>query len=257
MKFTPRAYQQEAHDAVIDWFKTTTSPCLIEAATGCHEYGHPILMADGTIKPVQDVAVGDYVMGPDSTPREVLELHRGEQEMFKITPVKGEPFIVNGGHILSLYGTPRKKGNKPSYTELSVFEYLKKNDYFKHIHKLERCSVSFDSKDVAVPPYILGLLIGDASLTNNMISFSNENLNIILEVKRWTESIGCSFNYRYIDNKNCYQGNITDYRSGRKVKNRATVILSKYGLMEKKAGDKYIPFENVNYRRATRYRWII
>ena len=34
MKFTPRAYQQEAHDSVIDYFKTCTSPCLIEAATG-------------------------------------------------------------------------------------------------------------------------------------------------------------------------------------------------------------------------------
>lgn len=34
MKITPRAYQQEAHDAVIDWFKKSTSPCLVEAATG-------------------------------------------------------------------------------------------------------------------------------------------------------------------------------------------------------------------------------
>ncbi|WVH13950.1 putative DNA repair helicase RadD [Alcaligenes phage CASP1] len=34
MPFEPRFYQQEAHDAVIDWWKHTTDPCLVEAATG-------------------------------------------------------------------------------------------------------------------------------------------------------------------------------------------------------------------------------
>lgn len=34
MNFTPRWYQKEAHDAVIDWWKHTTDPCVVEAATG-------------------------------------------------------------------------------------------------------------------------------------------------------------------------------------------------------------------------------
>lgn len=34
MKLTPRPYQQEAHDAVIDWWRQSTAPCVIEAATG-------------------------------------------------------------------------------------------------------------------------------------------------------------------------------------------------------------------------------
>lgn len=34
MKFTPRDYQQAAHDAVVDAWKKSTEPCLIEAATG-------------------------------------------------------------------------------------------------------------------------------------------------------------------------------------------------------------------------------
>lgn len=32
--YTPRWYQQEAHDAVIDWWKHTTDSCVVEAATG-------------------------------------------------------------------------------------------------------------------------------------------------------------------------------------------------------------------------------
>lgn len=34
MKFTPRYYQTEAHDAAISWCKKTTSPCLLELSTG-------------------------------------------------------------------------------------------------------------------------------------------------------------------------------------------------------------------------------
>lgn len=32
--YTPRDYQQAAHDAGIDWWKHTTDPCVVEAATG-------------------------------------------------------------------------------------------------------------------------------------------------------------------------------------------------------------------------------
>ena len=32
--YTPRPYQQSAHDAVMNWWRHTTSPCVIEAATG-------------------------------------------------------------------------------------------------------------------------------------------------------------------------------------------------------------------------------
>ena len=34
----------------------------------------PIMMHDGTIKLVQDILVGDQLMGDDSTPRNVLSL---------------------------------------------------------------------------------------------------------------------------------------------------------------------------------------
>ena len=34
MRLQPRDYQQHAHDAVIQWWKSTTTPCVVEAATG-------------------------------------------------------------------------------------------------------------------------------------------------------------------------------------------------------------------------------
>ena len=59
------------------------------------------MMYDGSIKMVQDVVVDDLLMGDDSKPRRVLSLARGREMMYKVVPVKGEPYVVNESHILS------------------------------------------------------------------------------------------------------------------------------------------------------------
>ena len=83
----------------------------------------PVLMYDGTIKMVQDIVVGDVLMGDDSTPRNVLTLARGRETMYKITDVSSPnidiSYTVNASHILSL----REPGSK-STVDLSISEYL-------------------------------------------------------------------------------------------------------------------------------------
>ena len=54
----------------------------------------PIMMYDGTVKPVQEVQEGDLIMGDDSTPRKVLSLARGRETMYKVVPKKGDPYVV-------------------------------------------------------------------------------------------------------------------------------------------------------------------
>jgi hypothetical protein len=68
----------------------------------CHQKDTPILMHDGTIKKVQDIETGEYLMGDDSNPRKVSSLARGTDMMYDIIPVKGESYIVNKEHILCL-----------------------------------------------------------------------------------------------------------------------------------------------------------
>jgi P4 family phage/plasmid primase-like protien len=76
----------------------------IWTGSGCHAYNTKIMMFDGKYKYVQDIVMGDKVMGDDSTERNVLELFRGNDEMYKITPKRGKTnsFIVNKEHVLSL-----------------------------------------------------------------------------------------------------------------------------------------------------------
>src|SRR5690606_37849383 len=97
----PHDYQQKCVDEIIEKFKDKKS-VVLQSDTGsgkCLGKGTPILMYDGTIKRVEDVAVGDLIMGDDSTSREVLSLARGVETMYKITPIKGGSFIVNESHI--------------------------------------------------------------------------------------------------------------------------------------------------------------
>ena len=65
------------------------------AAGKCHGIDTPIIMFDGSIKKVQDIKVGDQLMGDDSTPRNVLSLARGREMMYDIIPSKGDSYTVN------------------------------------------------------------------------------------------------------------------------------------------------------------------
>ena len=68
----------------------------------CHAKNTPIMMSDGNIKFVQDIKVGDLLMGDDSKPRQVISLARGKDKMYDIIPTKGEKYKVNQEHILCL-----------------------------------------------------------------------------------------------------------------------------------------------------------
>jgi P4 family phage/plasmid primase-like protien len=75
---------------------------------GCHAKDTPLLMADGRMEMVQNIQVGDTLMGDDGTPRTVQELFRGRDTMVSIRPTAfpDEPFVVNINHILSVKTAP-------------------------------------------------------------------------------------------------------------------------------------------------------
>lgn len=174
MKYTLRDYQQEASDLAVNFFtdKKKTKNGIIVLPTGCHAKGTLIIMADGTRQKVEDIRVGDTLLGTDGY-RTVLELHHGTDEMYRIKPIKGRPFVVNGGHILSLLSTPIHSERR--YVEMSVKEYLLQNDTFKSQYKLHRLPRAFfsDAKRLPLDPYYMGLFLGDGSSAPN-----GTNINI-------------------------------------------------------------------------------
>lgn len=108
----------------------------------CFAKGTKVLMYDGTIRKIEDIKVGEFVMGDDSTPRTVLETHNGKDDLYKVTNRRGESYIVNSNHILSLIYTGKKnlreRKDKQSY-QVSWFN--------KDICKLNYKSFSYKNKD--------------------------------------------------------------------------------------------------------------
>ncbi|KAJ1982965.1 Pre-mRNA-processing-splicing factor 8 [Dimargaris xerosporica] len=92
---------------------------LMRQIRQCFGRGTPILMANGTLRPVEAIQPGDHVMGDDHQPRIVTQLTRGSAPMFQVTPsfalgkdfmsqypesqvVLESGFQCNGAHLLVL-----------------------------------------------------------------------------------------------------------------------------------------------------------
>jgi superfamily II DNA or RNA helicase len=134
---------------------------LLELPCGfgkCLAINTPIMMSNGTFKMVQDVLVGDKLMGDDSTPRNVLSLARGREQMYKINGEKGETYIVNESHILSL-----KSSEKEQIIDISVKDFLNLPKSFADSLLGYKVPVTFPELEVEVDPYLLGVWLGDGT----------------------------------------------------------------------------------------------
>lgn len=137
----------------------------------------PILMYDGTIKMVQDIVVGDQIMGDDSGPRNVLTLARGRETMYKIKDEYGsESYIVNENHILSLmyfnpsYSLQTVKYKNNKIVDIPLLDYLVSvkrggKDYWRGI----RVPIIFPEISLNVDPYLLGMQLGKSTDMNDRI----------------------------------------------------------------------------------------
>ena len=74
-----------------------------DAGTGkCLRNGTPVIFYNGKVQPVENVRPGDQLMGDDDIPRTVLSITSGTDTMYQIDQLKGDSYVVNSQHILSL-----------------------------------------------------------------------------------------------------------------------------------------------------------
>ncbi len=74
---------------------------FLTGEAGCHSYDSEILMYDGSIKKVQDIKNTDIIMGDDSTPRNIIKLIKGFDQMYTVTHTEiNDSYTVNRDHIL-------------------------------------------------------------------------------------------------------------------------------------------------------------
>lgn len=160
---------------------------VVTAPTGCHAPGQGILMYDGSIKKVEDIVIGDQVMGPDSEPRTVHTLYYGEDEMYRITPRRGDSWVVNSGHILNVnqYYRDQRGGVRSSTTRnlnISVKDFMEKSDNFRSTctqWKPDIVHWNVPTNPLPIEPYILGLWLGDGSSAGPSLTTMDDDIGML------------------------------------------------------------------------------
>lgn len=228
-----RGYQRELSKDINDAWQGGLDNVLGVLPTGggkCLGKGTPILMYSGSIKNVEDISVGDFVMGPDSKPRMVSGTCRGRENLYEITPVKGASFVVNESHILSF-----KQTGSYVIKNVDVLSYLDTSKNWKHTHKAWRTGVSFKEKEYSemLPPYFLGLWLGDGF--SDGAGVTTADAEIVEYLFSFVEQTGQSVSVEDYPN-NASSG----YHISNKYKRNGTRNqLKTLGLL----GDKHIPLK--------------
>lgn len=64
-----------------------------------------VFMFDGSLKRLTDVKVDDLIMGDDGTPRKVMNIVQKIDSAYRITPTKGDSFIIPTNLTICMRGT--------------------------------------------------------------------------------------------------------------------------------------------------------
>ena len=227
---------------------------IAQVATGggkCLGRDTPVLMFDGTIKMVQDVQTGDLLMGPDSTPRTVLSTCVGRSPLYRVTPTKGDAYVVNDAHILSLKKTSRgyrgknrdgEKYPKGEIVNINVEDYIRQNKTFKHTHKGWRTGVEFaHAAPLPVDPYLLGVILGDGSINGTVsVTTADDEIRSMLEEQAAAWGLSCNAIPKVGNAASAIY--LTSGRAGGKA-NPLMVALRDLGFAspDKKAVKKFVP----------------
>ena len=201
-------------DAMVQGLCSQYYGCL-EAYTGCGKcwkIGTRILMFDGSIKNIEDIVIGDEVMGPDSRPRTVLRLFRGQDEMYEVIPNKGNSFTCTGDHKLVLVATNHnfqtRECRPGEIVEVSVNDWFGLVSWKKHLLKLFGVAVDFPSQEVPIDPYIVGVWLGDGHSISNQVTTSDSE--IIEYMKNWGGENGFRVTEKKYKDRNCSRVDVFD-----------------------------------------------
>ncbi|MBA7512951.1 hypothetical protein ES705_04960 [subsurface metagenome] len=181
----------------------------------CLKKGTRVVIFSGKLKKVEDIKMGDLLIGIDSIPRKVINIYSGIDDLYTVRQNKGMDYVVNSRHILSL--KKRKRGYKKYSKQngdlskyitsektinINIRSYLKlSNNQKNRIYRGYKVGVEFPKKELLIDPYLFGLWLADGRKNSLTISIANKDIELLEYIKE---------NYQFKE-KNI-QTNSKDYR---------------------------------------------
>lgn len=237
--------------------------CTGPPGTGkCHGRGTKVMLYTGESKNVEDIRVGDLLMGDDSAPRCVLSLAQGRAPLYRIRPLRGgEPFTVNNDHVMVLAQSPMKTGDPLGLVEMSLERYRALPKYKRDHLKLIRVPVTYQASNAddlcLVDPYWLGLWLGDGNAGYTGITTMDRP--VVAYIRAYAKKLGLSVSVKVQPGNKSSVYTIVGTRSGSHHDNHLLAKMEALGLSVQREKDgrrhgseKFIPHRYLVSSRGTR-----
>jgi hypothetical protein len=145
----------------------------------CLQKGTEVIMADGSLRKVEDVQVGESVMGPDSQPRKVLRKFAGEAPLFRVKQANAAEYVVTGNHQIALKRRrqPHRFPHLGETVTVSAKEMAEKSGKFREVFGGYKVgALQFPERKVCIEPYFLGAWLGDGEASGVRLSTPDPEL---------------------------------------------------------------------------------
>lgn len=142
-----------------------------------------ILTPNGWVKN-KDIKLGDEVIGRDGKPTKVIGIYpQPLQDCYKIILKDGREIVCDAPHEWTVYSS--KWNKERTFTTEELYQKLQCMRYQNRI-SLPRFTGDYGiEKEFIIPPYIMGVLIGDGCLSTGMIRYCKPSQLVLDNVRRY------------------------------------------------------------------------
>ena len=244
----PKVLWKPNSQVQIDFLSAWEDEVLFSGGRGPLAYGELVLTSEG-FKPIEDVNIGDYVRCPDNTLARVVDIpYDGSDECYEFTFVDGRKSISSVTHRWPLSISCSKTKGEQVWTTQQIVSHFEKEirgstkERKKHLlfQLPQALDITEEAKSRALPidPYLLGLLLGDGSLS------AKGTIKVTTNDQEIVDSIATLY-----EGGSTLSSNDVCFLQPAKLKKD----LDNLGLLGKTSQDKFIPTEYLNSSIEQRY----
>lgn len=154
-----------------------------------------------------DLKIGDEICGTNGTTQTVINIfEKGKREIYKVTFSDDQVVECCLDHLWSVTATTKhgKQAVLPLKSIISDFRKISQDGSYRYKYYVEKTIPQLLHQEVEIHPYLLGVLIGDGSLTDETVEIA---LGLPKEhvIQKLILPDGITKSVRYDENKNYFR----------------------------------------------------
>jgi phosphate starvation-inducible protein PhoH and related proteins len=192
-------------------------------------------------RPIGELGVGDFVIGSDGRPTEVLGVYpQGFKEIYRVHTQDGSSTLASGDHLWSVYTPADKRRGKPARVLQTKEMIGSLRAVHNHRYELPLLSapVSFESRSIPIDAYALGVLLGDGCFSCRATpTFATTDPELAESLERLIPGIRVrqKSDVDYVLNRITRPGEVIT------IENPVTGAMRRLGLVGMKSSTKFVP----------------